>query len=85
VGPIADLDAVKRKILPCWESNPSRPARCYTDSCIRGIQLSNTPLTKEVGSSSNASDLYLGGDKTNLRQDTNYLVFSFLSSAVPLG
>jgi hypothetical protein len=32
VGPRASLDDVeKREILHCWESNPSRPARRYTD------------------------------------------------------
>jgi hypothetical protein len=35
VGPEVGLDAVEeRKILPCRESNPGRPARCYTDWAI---------------------------------------------------
>jgi hypothetical protein len=31
VGSIVGLDAVeKRKILSCWDTNPSRPGRSYT-------------------------------------------------------
>jgi hypothetical protein len=32
VGPRAGLDDVKREILHCWEPNPGRPARSYTNS-----------------------------------------------------